>query len=105
MPESRELYSSLSPASQTTICVCLYASSTDLNDVLEHRVQRNTTLLFVPAVIGNLILWFGKKAMSTLPLVEKEVQRNSELSASMLSNRRCFLSALVPVCVVCVQGD
>lgn len=41
---------------------------------------------FFPAVIGNLLLWFGKEAMSTLPGVIKKFKKNYKLSASLLSS-------------------
>lgn len=57
---------------------------------------------FFSAVIGNLLLWFGKEAMSTLPLVIKEFRKNFELSASLLRNRRCFWVHLCS-CGVCAK--
>lgn len=42
---------------------------------------------FFPAVIGNLLLWFGKEAMSTLPgAIKKFKKKNYKLSASLLSS-------------------
>lgn len=58
--------------------VCLYESSTELNYVLEHWVQRNTTVFLegvFPVVIGNLLLWFGKEAMSTMPFVIRSSEK------------------------------
>lgn len=34
--------------------------------------ETQTCFFFFPAMIGNLLLWFGKEAMSTLAVVIKE---------------------------------
>lgn len=56
---------------------------------------------FFPAVIGNLLLWFGKEAVSTLPLVIKEFREIlSFLLHCLVTEGASWVSALVLVCCV-----
>ncbi len=48
--------------------------------------------------LSLIVIWKGSHVY--IASCDKEVQRHSELSASLLSNRRCFLSKCICACVV-----
>lgn len=54
-----------------------------------------------PVVIGNLLLWFWKGSHVYITSCDEGVQTNFELSAPLLSNRRCFLSRLCVFVQLC----
>lgn len=80
-------------SSSTVNNLCMSLRETDLIELCfgTSSSEKHNLVFFFPAVIGNLLLWFGMKAVSVASC-DREIERNSELSASLPVKRRYILN-------------
>lgn len=70
-------------SSSTVNNLCMSLRETDLIELCfgTSSSEKHNLVFFFPAVIGNLLLWFGMKAVSVLPRVTEKLR---EILSSLL---------------------